>query len=271
MGNLTDVIGDVKQGQIQNKLESKLQIDHLLDGFQRLGCNGVRITIFADGLNPNVEMFDYLYHQAKARGFKIFANPALDLGGKRIANKRLEGRGMSVRGSGRATAVLINRIREFAHAYPCDWISPFNEDAKTGRIWSAGQINTIFSKLSEDLNGAELIGPCCWSISATIDLLRKTTIKNHVCVVTTHNLGFEHEEWQELIRLARAQGVPVWDSEVNHNRKFPQKPTRLEAALKADVDGLVLYHAWKDLVSRNTGHLTKSGFGVRQLILREER
>lgn len=271
VGNLTDVLGDVKQGQIQNRLKTKAQVDRVLEGFYRLGCNGVRITIFADGQNPNPEMYDYLYREAKRRGFRIFANPAQDAGGVRIANKRLEGRGPPVLGSDRAAEILIDRIKRFAREYPCDWICPFNEDARTGSMWSEQQINMIFSKLRRELNGAELIGPCTWGISATIDLFRNTNIENHITVATTHNLGFEHEKWEEFLELARARRLPVWDSEVNHNRKYPDKMTRLEVALKVEVDGLVLYHAWKDLVNRNTGQLTRSGMEVRKMILHSVR
>ena len=89
-GNLQHVLGDVKQGQIQNKLDTKEKIDNVLDGFERLGCDGVRITIFPDGTNPNPEMFDYLYKAAKKRGFKIFANPAEHSGGRRLALRKWE-------------------------------------------------------------------------------------------------------------------------------------------------------------------------------------
>ena len=90
---------------------------------------------------------------------------------------------------------------------------------------------------------------------------------NYVSVATTHNLGFEHEKWDAFIQLARARRLPVWDSEVNHNRKLKGRATRLEAALIVGVDGLVLYHAWKDCVNLNTGKLTKHGLEVKKLIL----
>ena len=61
----------------------------------------------------------------------------------------------------------------------------------------------------------------------------------------------------------------MWDSEVNTNKKFPDKPNRLTAALKAGVDGLVLYDSWRSFVNINNGQLTKGGIGVRDLILKD--
>lgn len=271
VGNLTDVLGDVKQGQIRNSLNTKAKVDNVLDGFKKLGCNGVRITIFAEGANPNVEMYDYLYRQAKARGFKIFANPAQGAGGIRIANGIMDlqegGTGPSVLDSDRATNALVERIMEFSSQYPCDWICPFNEDARPGRIWSTDQINTVFAKLNRRLGGAKLVGPCTWGVGASIELFEKTNLENYVSVATTHNLGFEHEEWATFIKLARAKRLPVWDSEVNHIRKVKGRATRLEAALIVGVDGLVLYHAWKDYVNLKTGELTGTGLKVKKLIL----
>ena len=264
-GNLQHVLGDVKQGQIQNKLNTKQKVDNVLDGFERLGCDAVRITIFPEGTNPNLEMFDYLYKAAKKRGFKIFANPAEHSGGRRLALRRWEL--APVKGDLQATRVLIKRVQTFAKQYPCDWINPFNEDGKSGAAFSAPQIQYIYEKLHRRVGGAKLIGPCTWGIPAAISILEKTDIEKYITVATTHNLGFNHEKWDEFVRLAK--GLPVWDSEVNTNKKFPDKPNRLNAALKAGVHGLVLYDSWRSFVNIKNGQLTKSGIGVRDLILKD--
>ena len=266
-GNLQHVLGDVKQGQIQNKLDTKQKIDNVLDGFERLGCDGVRITIFPEGTNPNPEMFDYLYKAAKKRGFKIFANPAEHSGGRRLALRRWEL--APVKDDLQATRVLIKRVQTFAKQYPCDWINPFNEDGKSGAAFSGPQIQYIYEKLHRRVGGAKLIGPCTWGIPAAVDVLKKTDIEKYITVATTHNLGFNHEKWNEFIGLAKSKRLPVWDSEVNTNKKFPDKPNRLTAALKAGVDGLVLYDSWRSFVNINNGQLTKGGIGVRDLILKD--
>ena len=266
-GKLRHVLGDVKQGQIQNKLDTKEKIDNVLDGFERLGCDGVRITIFPDGTNPNPEMFDYLYKAAKNRGFKIFANPAEHSGGRRLALRKWEL--APVKDDLQATRVLIKRVQTFAKRYPCDWINPFNEDGASGTAFSVPQIQFIYEKLHRRVGGAELIGPCAWGIPASITVLKNTEIEKYITVATTHNLGFNHEKWNEFIKLAKAKGLPVWDSEVNRNKKFPNKSDRLTAALQAEVDGLVLYDSWKSYVNISNGKLNKNGIEVRNLILKD--
>ena len=48
------VLGDVKQIIITNQLNTNAQCDNLLDGFEEMEVNGIRIPIFAnDGLVPN--------------------------------------------------------------------------------------------------------------------------------------------------------------------------------------------------------------------------
>lgn len=265
-GNLKTILGDVKQGQITNALDTQAKIDNVLDGFEKLGCNGVRITIFPEGHNPNPELFDYLYHEAKKRGFKIFANPAQHAGAQRIANKDIKNTD-SVKNDRRATSVLINHLKDFSRRYPCDWINPFNEDGKVDGAWSKEQINEIYDELYRRVNGAELIGPCTWGIPAGIDMLRNTDMTDYITVASTHNLGFDHGAWKEFIKVARSHNLPVWDSEVNTHKIHENKPHRLHAALSAGVDGLVLYHAWRSFVNLNTGELKPEGIAVRDLIL----
>ena len=114
-----------------------------------------------------------------------------------------------------------------------------------------------------------MIGPCAWGIPASITVLKNTDIEKYITVATTHNLGFNHEKWNEFIKLAKAKGLPVWDSEVNRNKKFPNKSDRLTAALQAEVDGLVLYDSWKSYVNISNGKLNKNGIEVRNLILKD--
>ncbi|PWE01370.1 T9SS type A sorting domain-containing protein [Marinilabilia rubra] len=243
------VLGDVKQAFIHDKISNKTQVDNLIKGFKSLKVNGIRIPIFAEGLEPNKAMLDYFFEQAKAYGFKIFANPALTSGGIRIANVvfKDEDAGGSVWNDPVKTQVLIDRIKAFAIEYPCDWICPFNEDGRPGKKWSVAQYNAIFQGLLGQLNGAELVGSCQWGLEAGILTFDKTETDQYISVATSHNLGFNHNLWSTFINKARAKGLPVWDSEVNHNQKYPDRLTRLEAALENKVDGLVIYNSWRGI------------------------
>jgi len=265
-GNLKHVLGDVKQGQIQNKLDTTTKVDNVLDGLEKLGCNGVRITIFPKGTNPNPEMFDYLYQQAKKRGLKIFANSAQDSGGRRVASRSLTP--SPVKNDLKATNILIRDVKEFGKEYPCDWINPFNEDAIDVGGFTGPQMQYVYQKLYRRVGGADLIGPCTWGIPAGIKVLKRTTIHKYITVATTHNLGFNHDKWPEFIALAKIRKLPVWDSEVTFHRKYPEKPNRFDVAMEAKVDGLVLYHAWTLFVKLHTGDLSKSGLSVRDRILK---
>ncbi len=240
------VLGDVKQAFIQDKISTEEQVDNLLTGFKAMAVNGIRIPIFAEGLEPNKAMFDYFYSQAVAQGFLIFANPAQSSGGQRIANGILDGTIMSVKDDTTATNKLINRVKNFAQEYKCTWINPFNEDGAPDAAWSTNQMNTIYSSLFNNLNGAVLIGPCVWGIPASIKVLNNTNISNYITVASTHNLGFNHSSWSTFISAAEEKNLPVWDSEVNHYDKYGTG-TRLEAALENKVDGLVLYNSWNTI------------------------
>tara|TARA_R110001592_G_scaffold123108_5_gene330650 strand:+ start:6925 stop:8520 length:1596 start_codon:yes stop_codon:yes gene_type:complete len=265
------VLGDTKQAFITNKITTEAKADNLLLGFKNMGANGVRIPLFGRGvdgvdLNPNKPMFDYFYAKAVAQGFPIFANPAQGGGGHRVANNRLNGNGAnegpdsSVKGVQAATDELVNRVIEFSNEYPdCKWINPFNEDGRaTNSTWSVSQINEIYQRLyAHGLNGAELIGPCTWGLPAGIDMLKNTNIADYITVATTHNLGFNHNQWSTFINLAKADGFPVWDSEVNHN-DLKGTGTRLEKAIENKVDGLVLYNSW-NTVSLTTGSVNATG------------
>jgi hypothetical protein len=272
------VLGDVKQAFIQNKITTQTQADNLLIGFKNIGVNGIRIPIFGRDingvdLNPNKPMLDYLYAQAVAQGFLIFANPAQGGGGARIANNMFTGNDIpSVKNIQASTDELIARILEFSADYPaCKWINPFNEDGRaTNSVWSVSQINTIYAALYNNVNGAELIGPCTWGLPAGIDMLNNTDISQYITVATTHNLGFNHDQWSTFMNLAKAEGFPVWDSEVNHNDKFPVDPikngTRLERAIENKVDGLVLYNSW-NTINLTTGAVNAAGIKAMALYL----
>ncbi|MGL1901665.1 MAG: Ig-like domain-containing protein [Fibrobacterales bacterium] len=254
--NLTVVLGDTKQAFITNKINDSLQVEHLVSGFEKLRVSGIRIPIFGEGLTPNKEMFDYFYTLAVSRGFTIFANPAEFDGGKRIANGLLDAKGESVLDNPAKTTVLIERIISFAQEYPSTWIAPLNEDGAPGMTWSINQFNTIFESLDGSLNGAQLIGPCQWGLPAGIATLQNTSVIDHITVATSHNLGFNHGKWPEFIALAKAKGLPVWDSEVNFYDKNGTG-TRLEAAIDAGVDGLVLYNSW-NLINKTDGSLNNA-------------
>ena len=259
------VLGDVKQGFIQNRITSNAQCDNLLDGFEEMEVNGIRIPIFAnDELIPNKPVFDYFFNEAKARGFLIFANPAQGGGGFRIANNTVNGPTTSVRGDFAASQRLIDRIKEFANDYPCKWVNAFNEDARPDGLWTVEQMNQIYSSLYNNLNGAEQIGPCVWGIPASIRVMNETDIHKYITVATTHNLGFNHGRWPEFISIARSHNLPVWDSEVN---QAAGAVTRLEAALENKVDGLVLYNSWNG-INRNNGTVNNGNRTLMSLYLK---
>ncbi len=260
------VLGDVKQAFITNKITTEAQADNLIIGMKNLGVNGIRIPIYAAGLNPNKTMFDYFYNKAVVEGFLIFANPAQSSGGHRIANGILNGELTSVLNDAIATNRLVNRIKDFATEYPCKWINPFNEDGRPDAAWSTSQMNTIYSSLYNNVNGAELIGPCVWGIPASIDVFNNTDISNYITVAATHNLGFNHSSWPTFISAATAKSLPVWDSEVNHN-DAKDNGTRLEKALEYGVDGLVLYNIW-NTISLTDGSVSAAGDEIMTLCLK---
>lgn len=258
-GNLNYVLGDVKQAFINNKVTTTSQADNLLTGFQKLGVNGIRIPIFANGVNPNQSMYDYFFHEAKSRGFLIFANPAQYQGGRRIANGTLWDLGGSVKGKKAKKDALVNRIKTFAYWKRCTWICPFNEDGKPGQVWYKEQMNNIFNELRGQLYGAQLVGPCTWGIPAGIEVLNKTKVEDYISIVTTHNLGFNHNKWGTFI--SKAKGKPVWDSETNNNDKYGTG-TRIDAAINAGVNGIVLYNSWK-YINMSNGNLKSSGVEIK--------
>lgn len=259
------VLGDVKQAFITNAITTTAQADNLIEGFKTMNVNGIRIPIYATGVNPNETMYDYFYDEAVAAGFKIFANPAQSSGGARIACGILDGTVCNVK-STTYTNALVTRIKAFAVDYPCDWINPFNEDGAPGGEWYGGQMNDIYSQLDGQINGAELIGPCVWGLPGSISVLQNTTIENNITIASSHNLGFNHSDWSTFIALADASNLPVWDSEVNNNDKFGTG-SRLEAALDAGVDGLVLYNSW-NTISLTNGSVSTGGQDMMDLYLK---
>lgn len=263
------VIGDTKQAFITDKITTEDQADNLLKGFAALQVNGIRIPIFAEGLTPNKPMFDYFYSIAVAAGFPIFANPAQSSGGHRIACGVLNTTEdlCNVKNNTVTDNILINRIKAFALEYQCTWINPFNEDGRTDNPYTVSQINTIYSSLQNNLNGAELIGSGAWGLPAGIDVLANTNIADYITVATTHNLGFHHSRWSNFIALADAEGLPVWDSEVNHFDKF-DTGTRLEKALENGVDGLVLYNSW-NTIGLGDGSISTGAIDQMLLYLKE--
>lgn len=258
--NLKYVLGDAKQAQIQNRLNSTAQINNLLDGFEEVGVNGIRIAIFAEGLNPNLARYNEFYELAKARGFMIFANPAEFRGGQRIANGTLSVVGGSVLNQPAATNALIDRIDDFTDEYDVDWVNPFNEDGG----WSNAQRTTIYSSLQNRVNGATLIGPCTFGIPAAISQINNSNIGNFIGVASTHNLGFNHGSWPEFREVADRFGLEIWDSEVNHFLPGAQTVTRLESALDARVEGLVLWNSWT-FVNLSNGNINNTAVTVRNL------
>ena len=253
------VIGDVKQGFIRDKIKTLEQMNNLLAGFEAMKVNGIRVPIFPTGLEPDKNALEYFIVLATEKGFPIFANPAQGSGGQRIACESLDEEDrVAVKDDAEKRQILIDRILEIDKNNPdIKWINPFNEDAKTGTVWSVADMNDIYSQLYAKLENSELIGSCAWGIPASIDVFEKTNIKDYITVSATHNLGFNHSDWTEFINISHAAGLPVWDSEVNHNKKYETKATRLEAAIEYGVDGLVLYDSY-NAIDLATGEISAS-------------
>lgn len=259
VNDMDHVLGDVKQAFIQNRISTRAEVENLLVGFKAMQVDGIRIPIFTEGLTPNKEMFDYFYSRAVSEGFLIFANPAQHIGGARIACGVLELNGAicQTKDVNARTLALINRVKEFSAEYKSDWISPFNEDGAPDDAWSVAQMNTIYSSLKNNVNGADLIGPDVWGIPASIRVMNETTVSNNIDIAGTHNLGFNHQQWPTFISLAAQNNLPVWDTEVNDSDKFGTG-TRLDAALGAEVDGLVLYNSWTT-IDLTDGSINQAG------------
>ncbi len=256
------VLGDVKQAFIKDLVRTPTEVQNLLTGFKAMQVNGIRIPIFAKDCEPYEQALVYFYQQAVKEGFVLFANPVHWNGGQRVANGVFEDYeeefGGVVKNDATKTQALIDRILEIDEKYPeLKWVNPFNEDGSPGSTWSASQMNTLYKTLSEELKNAELIGSCPWGIPAAIKVIKNTDVENYITVSTTHNLGFNHESWEEFIALSHAAGLPAWDSEVNMNRKYEEKQTRMEAALEYGVDGMVLYDSWRS-IDMTTGELQSS-------------
>lgn len=260
------VLGDVKQAFIKDKITNQAQVAALLTGFKTMKVNGIRIPIFAEGTEPNGQALSYFYQQATSAGFDLFANPVHWSGGQRVANGVFEdfeeNFGGVVKNDPVKTQALIDRILQIDAMYPkLKWINPFNEDGSPGGAWSAAQMTEIYKTLSEKLVNAELIGACPWGIPAAIKIIKNTDVEKYVSISTTHNLGFNHSSWTEFITLSHAAGLPVWDSEVNHNVRTDLDATgttRLEAAIQYGVDGMVFYDSWK-AIDLTTGAVNNSG------------
>jgi len=206
------VIGDVKQGFVTNKITTNAHVENLLLGFKTMNVNAIRIPIFAEGLTPNKEIFDYFYDRAVEEGFRIFANPAQHSGGQRIACEIFDDNVCDVLDNNNRTTILIDRIIAFAEEYPSDWINPFD-------------------------------------------------IAKNINVATSHNLGYDHASWPTFIELAKSLELSVWDSEA-YNNIFEAKGfgvvTRLQAAIEAGVDGLVLSNSWVN-ISLTDGSVNNAG------------
>jgi len=257
VNDMKHVLGDVKQAFITDRLTTRAAADNLLKGFTAMKVDGIRIPIFAEGLTPNKEIFDYFYNKAVSEGFSIYANPAEFEGGVRIACGVLHEDRCETLGSNSRSQILIDRIKDFASEYKCDWIGPFNEDGRPGADWTANQMSNIFAALQGNVNGADLIGPEVWGIPASIRVMNESSIAENIKVAGTHNLGFNHSDWPEFMTVAKQNNLPVWDTEVNDFDKFGTG-TRLDAALDAGVDGLVLYNSWT-MISTTNGSVNNAG------------
>ena len=143
VNDMDHVIGDVKQALINNNITTRAAADNLLKGFKAMQVDGIRIPIFAEGLNPNKAMFDYFYDEAVSEGFSIYANPAEFEGAVRIACGVLKEERCNTLGDNQKSEILINRIKDFASEYKSDWIGPFNEDGAPGADWTASQMLSL--------------------------------------------------------------------------------------------------------------------------------
>lgn len=259
------VLGDVKQRFITRQITTEAEADNLLIGFTTMKVNGIRIPIFPAGWDYDEVIMKYFFEQAKAQGFLIFANPAQDSGARRIASgSLLSGDLITTKNNPTATATVISTVSQFVLDYPgLKWVNPFNEDGQAGGNWTAAQMNAIYSGVKANMesyysngqipNIPELIGPCVWGLPASIQVMNNTNIADYITVATSHNLGFNNGQWPTFIALADAEGLPVWDSEVNNSSNGGL--SRIDTALANNVDGLVIYNSGNNIY-KGTGELT---------------
>ncbi|WP_299668330.1 T9SS type A sorting domain-containing protein [uncultured Polaribacter sp.] len=258
------VLGDVKQRFITGAVTTEAQVLNLLKGFKTMRVNGIRIPIFPEGENPQPEIMEYFYEQAMAQGFPIFANPAQDSGGRRIASGSLKSADLiATENNQAATETLIRVVSEFALNHPgLKWMNPFNEDGRPGNGWSIAQMNEIYSRLKTNLETyfddgqipsvPEIIGPCVWGLPASIIVMRDTNVSDYITVATSHNLGFNNGQWTTFINLAKQKNLPVWDSEVNNSSNGGL--SRIDTAIENKVDGLVIYNSG-NTINMGTGKI----------------
>lgn len=259
------VLGDVKQRFITRQITTEAEADNLLIGFTTMKVNGIRIPIFPAGWDYDEDIMKYFFEQAKLQGFLIFANPAQDSGARRIASGTLLSADLiTTNNNPTATTTVINTVSQFVLDYPgLKWINPFNEDGQAGANWTAAQMEAIYSGVKANMesyhanglidNIPELIGPCVWGLPASIQVMNNTNIADYITVATSHNLGFNNGQWPTFIAIANAEGLPVWDSEVNNSDNGGL--SRIDTALANNVDGLVIYNSGNNIY-KGTGELT---------------
>ena len=76
-------------------------------------------------------------------------------------------------------------------------------------------------------------------------VVEESNIEDYISILTLHNLGKQPALWPDAIQLANNLGMPIWDSEANFGAD-PGEDTRIHSAIKAGVDGIVLYNLWTD-------------------------
>ena len=266
-GSLEIVMGDVKRAFGRDQLSSKEEINNLVKGFKYgFKVDGIRIPIYPEGTMSKKQrkLLHYLIAKCKAEKLLLFANPIGHKGGVAIANGERDNF-TSVQGNFYKNDKLVQVIKDFSEEYEVDFISPFNEDARPrANQWTAEQTSDIYARLHGNVNGAKLLGADSWGLPGGIEFLDKTDIAQYIDISVTHNLGFNHDLWPEFI--AKSNGLPVWDSETTKRPKNG-KVSRIQAAIDAGVNGLVLYKTWK-MIDFETGELSSDGESYTEFYLK---
>lgn len=268
--NVKVVLADFKQLIIKGTIKKNNidQMKKLLDAYKKLKVQGVRVPIFPDVNSTQAlrDATDEVIKQARAKNFKVYANPAEWQGGRRIANKIWQNSphdvGPSVNSKPDKRDVLINRIVDFARTRDIHWISPFNEDALGGSNWAKAQTSKIFERIdkadgnqNKKVHGVTLMGPDSKNIDAAINMIDQTDVEKYANSIVCHNLGFRHDDWSTM--QTKAGNKWIWDSETYFGRKDgPGNKERIQAAVDENVEGLIIYNSHELVKKNNSGKFT---------------
>jgi hypothetical protein len=260
VGDLKNVFCDVKRPlsscpPAPEKCDSDVgtlhdaDFENVLGGFEKLGCNGVRVYI--DPERPNAvyhtHYLDFL-DAARRKGFRVYANP-LGTGNFQMSDDE-----------------YVGWIVNYAKAIQPHFLGPFNES------WmDNGRIARIAKRVRESFPNWRpvIVGPDSMHIEQTLGEATPSILAE-LDVLSSHNAahdeGATRSAWEKFSR--ESHGRPTWASENPrpwHAVNASNEEVGVNAAIKGGVDGLVIYEAFPACVKAD-GTLTEKGKTIAQEI-----